>query len=92
MCVVVCNEWPIELCVGPPACPVMQLLLVQGGYPLGVGRCCLLPCIARVALHAARNSALAAYQAPPYDATAIAHEAACRINAVCVQLAHVLAW
>ena len=52
----------------------------------------LLPCIARVALRAARNSALAAYQAPPYDATAIAHEAACRINAVCVQLAHVLAW
>ena len=45
-----------------------------------------------LSLRAALSSAFAACLAPPYEATATAHATACLKNAVCVQLAHVLAW
>ena len=52
----------------------------------------LLPDRGLLSLRAARSSAFAAYAAPPYEATAMAQATACLRNAVCVQLAHVLAW
>ena len=52
----------------------------------------LLPGPGLLSLRAARSSAFAVYAAPPCEATAMAQATACPRKAVCVQLAHVLAW
>ena len=78
------------LCVDQPANPSQAATAGTGMMSPTSGQP---PCGSDLlSLRAARSSAFAAYLAPPYDATAMAQATACLRNAVCVQLAHVLAW
>ena len=85
-----CGAYRSWLSVGQPYIPSHAATAGTGMASPAVGP--LPPVPGLLSLRVARSSALAAYLAPPCDATAMAQATACLMDAVCAQLAHALAW